>query len=92
MPLRYRHGYAAVLPRGLPAGDLDRHGSFQHHSGASAHRNPAPIRQVRAGGSLEGGGDLDGISGATLSVGGMLHELAAVGTWLDETDFLEGLQ
>ena len=54
MPLRYRHGYAAVLPRGLPAGDIDRRGSFQHHSGASAHRNPALIRQVRAGGSLEG--------------------------------------
>ena len=33
MPLRYRHGYAAVLPRGLPAGDIDRRGSFQHHSG-----------------------------------------------------------
>ncbi len=54
MPLRYRHGYAAVLPRGLPAGDIDRRGSFHHHSGASAHRNPAQIRQVRAGGSLKG--------------------------------------
>ena len=54
MPLRYRHGYAAGLRRGLPAGDINRRGSFQHHSGAGAHRNPAPIRQVRAGGALEG--------------------------------------
>ncbi len=45
----------------------------------------APVRMVA-------GRDLDGISGATLSVEGMLHELAALGTWLDETDLLEGLQ
>ena len=45
----------------------------------------APVRMVA-------GTDLDGISGATLSVEGMLHELAALGTWLDETDLLEGLE
>ena len=53
MPQQYRHGYAAVLHRGLPAGDINRGGSFLHHSGAGAHRNPGLIRQIRAGESLE---------------------------------------
>lgn len=30
MPLRHRHAYAAVLRRGLPAGDLNRRGSSPH--------------------------------------------------------------
>ena len=48
MPLRYRHAYAAGLQRGLPTGDINRRRSSPHNAGA--HRNPAPIRQVRAGG------------------------------------------
>ncbi len=53
MPLRYRHGYAAGFHRDLPAGDINRRGSCRHASCAGAHRLPAQIRQVRAGGSLE---------------------------------------
>jgi len=50
MRLRPRHAYPAALRRGLPVGDINRHGSSPHKAGA--HRNPAPIRQVRAGGLL----------------------------------------
>jgi hypothetical protein len=48
MPLRPRHAYPAALRHGLPAGDINRRGSSPHKAGT--HRNPAPIRQVRAGG------------------------------------------
>ena len=30
MPLRYRHGYAAGIHRGLPPGDIDRPRSSPH--------------------------------------------------------------
>ena len=48
MPLRPRHGYAAALHRGLPAGDIEPAQEFPAKAGA--RRNPAPIRQVGAGG------------------------------------------
>ena len=51
MPLRHRHAYPAALQRGLPAGDINRRRSSPPAS-AGAHRNPAQIRQVRAGGLL----------------------------------------
>ena len=50
MPLRHRHGYAAGLPRGLLAGDMEPAVEFSAHQWADARRCPAPIRQVRAGG------------------------------------------
>ncbi len=50
LPLRPRHAYPAALQRGLPAGDINRRRSFPHKAGT--HRNPAQIRQVRAGGLL----------------------------------------
>jgi len=50
MPLRFRHGYAAGIHRGLPTGDIDRPKEFPAYAGA--HRNPAQICQVRAGGLL----------------------------------------
>ena len=51
MPLQPRHGYAAVLHRGLPAGDIDRPRSspnWPDPSGVCC--NPALICQVRVGG------------------------------------------
>jgi hypothetical protein len=51
LPLRHRHEYAADLPRGLPAGDFTRPRSRPPSAGV--HRNPARIRQVGAGVSLE---------------------------------------
>ena len=42
MPLRYRHGYAAGPRRGLPAGDINRGGSFQHHSGTGCAPQSSP--------------------------------------------------
>jgi hypothetical protein len=51
LPLRHRHEYAADLPRGLPAGDFTRPRSRPPPAGV--HRNPAQIRQVGAGASLE---------------------------------------
>ena len=50
MPLRHRHGYAAGLPRGLLAGDMEPAVEFSARLWADARRCPAPIRQVRAGG------------------------------------------
>jgi len=53
MPLRLRHTYAAGLRCGLPTGDINRPKSSppdQRRMGA--RRNPAQIRQVRAGGLL----------------------------------------
>jgi hypothetical protein len=52
MPLRSRHGYAADLHHGLPTGDITQPRSSPHDLRAGAHRNPAQIRQVRAGGLL----------------------------------------
>ena len=56
MPLQHRHGYAADLHRGLPHRRHHPAKEFPEprHSRAGAHCNPAQIRQVRAGGSLEG--------------------------------------
>ena len=55
MPLRHRHGYAAGTHRGLWAGDMEPVVEFPKHSGSGAHRCPAHIRQIRAGGiSLRG--------------------------------------
>ena len=51
MPQRLRHGYAAGIHHGLPFGDINRKQSSPRRSG-DAHRNPAHIRQVGAGGSL----------------------------------------
>jgi hypothetical protein len=51
MPQRLRHGYAAGFLHGLPHGDINREQSSPHRNG-DAHRNPAHIRQVGAGGSL----------------------------------------
>ena len=53
MPLQHRHGYAAGLHRGLPTGDITQPGVPPNVT-AGARCNPAQIRQVRAGGSLEG--------------------------------------
>ena len=50
MPLRSRHEYAAGLPRGLQTGDINRSRSSPHQHDGGAHRCPAQIRQVRAGG------------------------------------------
>ena len=50
MPLRPRHAYAADLQRGLPAGDINRLESRPPIAPACVHRDPAQIRQVRAGG------------------------------------------
>jgi hypothetical protein len=50
MPLRYRHGYAADVHRGLRTGDMEPVAEFPEHSGSGVHRCPARIRQVRAGG------------------------------------------
>ena len=52
MPLRSRHGYAADLHHGLPTGDITQPRSSPHDLRAGAHRSPAQIRQVRAGGLL----------------------------------------
>jgi hypothetical protein len=48
MPLRYRHGYAADLHRGLPAGDLKPAQEFPTPvmRGAGAHRDPAHIHRI----------------------------------------------
>src|ERR1051326_8955298 len=52
MPQQHRHEYAAVLPRGLGADDI--HGNRVARL-PSAHRYPAHIRQIEAGGlALEG--------------------------------------
>jgi hypothetical protein len=62
MPLQHRRGYAADLHRGLPTSDITQpRSSPRHPDGQSAvvvmvrvrAAIPAPIRQVRAGGSLE---------------------------------------
>ncbi len=50
MPLRHRHGYAADIHRGLRAGDMEPAGEFPAQRCAGAHRCPARIRQVGAGG------------------------------------------
>ena len=51
LPLRYRHEYAAALPRSLPTGDFNRPGS--RPPSADVHRTPAHIHQIGAGVSLE---------------------------------------
>jgi len=51
MPQRLRHGYAAGFLHGLPRGDINREQSFPRRNG-DAHRIPAQIHQVGAGGSL----------------------------------------
>jgi hypothetical protein len=53
IPLRHRHAYPAALRRGLPAGDMNRPRSRPPPT-AGVHRDPAHIRQVRAGGILRG--------------------------------------
>ena len=51
MPLQLRRGYAAVLHRGLPAGDITQpRSSPTGRAGLPAPCYPAPICQVRAGG------------------------------------------
>lgn len=50
MPLRYRHGYAAGIHRGLRTGDMEPVEEFPERFGSGAHRCPARIRQVGAGG------------------------------------------
>jgi hypothetical protein len=51
MPLRHRHDYAVDLHRGLPTGDINQpESSPPRHEGAGAHRNPAHIHRVGAGG------------------------------------------
>jgi hypothetical protein len=50
MPLRHRHGYAAGIHRGLWTGDMEPVVEFPEPSGSGAHRYPAHIRQVGAGG------------------------------------------
>jgi hypothetical protein len=52
LPLRHRHGYAAALHRGLPTSKITDPGVPARAGGA--HRNPAQIHRVRAGGGLEG--------------------------------------
>ncbi len=53
MPLQHRHGYAAGLHRGLPAGDITQpRSSPPDRRRAGARCYPAQIRQVRAGGLL----------------------------------------
>ena len=73
------HAVEAMVPWELKGEPLDAAPFLAQLTGRM------PVRMVA-------GRDLDGISGATLSVEGMLHELAAVGKWLDEADLLEGLQ
>jgi hypothetical protein len=51
MPLRPRHTYAAGIRCGLPTGDINRPTSSLAQQ-RGARRNPAQIRQVRAGGAL----------------------------------------
>ena len=47
LPLRYRHGYAAVLHRGLPTGKINPDQEFPtRNGGAGTHRNPAQIHRV----------------------------------------------
>jgi hypothetical protein len=50
LPLRPRHGYAAVLPHGLPTSPCRP----ARKSPEGVHRCPAHIRQVGAGNTLEG--------------------------------------
>ncbi|MFD0514560.1 IS630 family transposase [Streptomyces aureus] len=56
LPLRPRHAYAAGIQRGLPTDDFNRPRSHPtpHLGERNVHRNPAHIRQIRAGGSLKG--------------------------------------
>jgi hypothetical protein len=53
IPLRHRDAYPAALQRGLPTGDMNRPRSRPPPT-AGVHRDPAHIRQVRAGGILRG--------------------------------------
>ena len=53
MPLRYRHGYAAAIHRGLRNQRPKRTPEFPTPDGVGAHRRPARIHRVRAGGRLE---------------------------------------
>jgi hypothetical protein len=50
MPLQLRHTYAAGIRCGLPTGDINQSKSSPPNTGA--RRDPAQIRQVRAGGAL----------------------------------------
>ena len=76
---RQIHAVEAMVPWELKGEPLDAAPFLAQLAGR------APVRMVARRG-------LDGISGATLSVEGMLHELAVLETWLDETDLLEGLE
>lgn len=42
MPLPLRHEYAADIPRGLPAGDIDRPGSSPPKGGCARRPSPNP--------------------------------------------------
>jgi hypothetical protein len=53
LPLRHRHGYAAALHHGLPTGKINPIQEFPP-TWDGAHRDPAQIHRVRAGGGLEG--------------------------------------
>ena len=50
MPLQHRHGYTAEFPVASP---LAQSTSFGVTPSRGVRCNPAPIRQVRAGGTLE---------------------------------------
>ena len=54
LPLRHRHGYAAVLHRGLQARAGETQPGVPRHGLAGTHRNPARIHRVRAGRASRG--------------------------------------
>ena len=54
LPLRHRHGYAAVLHRGLQARTGETQPGVPRHGLAGTHRDPARIRRVRAGRASRG--------------------------------------
>ena len=54
LPLRHRHGYAAVLHRGLQARAGETQPGVPRHGLAGTHRDPARIHRVRAGRASRG--------------------------------------
>ena len=54
LPLRHRHGYAAVLHRGLQARTGETQPGVPRHGLAGTHRDPARIHRVRAGRASRG--------------------------------------
>ncbi len=51
MPLQHRHTYTAGIRCGLTTGTINQ---LRSHPSWGVRCNPAPIRQIRAGGTLEG--------------------------------------